>query len=108
MPIPADHYMCQKKDDLTKICSSFFAATGINYFQYYRIYNDSYVHGMLTNTDTLKRFIELDFPSFSSYKECDRVNILIGFCGMKNCHGYLSKLAEKMAYTMVSLWLEEL
>lgn len=72
MSVPFDHQIFNSSQDMEAICSSFFASSGLSYFQYYRCYDDGSVFALLNNTKTLKRFIELDFPSMSSFKESDR------------------------------------
>jgi DNA-binding CsgD family transcriptional regulator len=64
--------MFESSSLIEQTCSSFFESSGLSYFQYYRIYDDGSVFALLNNTKTLKRFIELDFPSFSSFKESDK------------------------------------
>lgn len=71
-PIPLDHFIFKSSTDLAAACQNFFNKSGISYFQYYRSYDDGSISAMLTNTQTMKKFIELDFPSFSSFKESDK------------------------------------
>lgn len=72
MSVPFDHHIFESSQDMQSICSSFFASNGLSYFQYYRVYDDGSVFALLNNTTILKRFLELDFPSFSSFKEGDK------------------------------------
>lgn len=91
-PIPFDHFIFTACSDLTNACQSFFNKTGINYFQHFRIYDDGSVSGMFTNADTTRRFIELDFPSFSSFKESD-----------KNKHDYWFMWDEELPWLPVQI-----
>lgn len=70
--LPLDIHLFQTSQDVNSICQDFFNATGLSYFQYTKLFDDGSITGLLSNTNTLKRFIELDFPSFSSFKESDR------------------------------------
>jgi DNA-binding CsgD family transcriptional regulator len=69
MFISSDHPIFQLEKQMEKICQPFLQAHGLNYFQYGRCYADGSVALLLNKTSLLRHFIELDYSSFSSYKE---------------------------------------
>ncbi len=75
MSIPLDHQIFQTSSIVDNLCQGFFRSHAISYFQYYRAYRDGSVVALVNDTKILKRFIELDFPSFSSYRDCHKMKL---------------------------------
>lgn len=69
MFISFEHPIFSLEEKMREICQPFLEAQGLNYFQYARLYSDGSVSLLVNKTSLLKHFIELDYSSFSSYKE---------------------------------------
>jgi hypothetical protein len=57
------------ENKVNDFCAPFFEQHGFNYFQYTRLYADGSVGSLLSNTDLFRHLIDLDYPSFSLFKE---------------------------------------
>lgn len=69
MKISLSHPTLLSENKLQEICAPFFEQHGFSYFQYARLYADNTAIMLFNNTGLFRQFIDLDYPSFSSFKE---------------------------------------
>lgn len=88
LDIPVSHPTFLFENKVKEFCVPFFAEHGFNHFQYARLYADGSMGCLLSNTGTFCQFIDLDYPSLSSFKEDEHQGKqAYWFYGMKNCLG---------------------
>jgi len=69
MTISFSHPTFLIENKVQELCAPFFDQHGFSYFQYARFYADNTAVMLLNNTSLFRQFIDLDYPSFSSFKD---------------------------------------
>ncbi len=69
LTIPTSHPTFLIEKQVNDFCTPFFDAHGFNYFQYARMYSDGSISVLFNNANLFRHLVDLDYPSFSSFKE---------------------------------------
>lgn len=69
LDIPVSHPTFLLENKVKEFCAPFFAEHKFNHFQYARLYADGSMGCLFSNAGPFRQFIDLDYPSLSSFKE---------------------------------------